>query len=297
MISLALSVLLFAPPVSFAQKQPAPFESDAQHKPGLDPASPESIIDCGTYTTWVFGSGGLYSRICASEHGNITRLQSPAGFEHLRVVPVIEGYTVSVGSASYYDAGNTESGWGPTTLDTDYDSCVGGYIPIFTRRTTNLTGAVLELRQEIYAFPQRKEIIIVMAVRNLSPSPLSNVRVTRYFDGDIDNNGADDIYDRTADSVTGKQGVTGHGLTMDAINSWHWGGYDWVVTPIPHSTAVLKKPFNPRITNPTSLATPTARGDYLGLISYNLGVLEAGNTSYYAPQNSQKKVAVRYIRF
>ena len=55
-----------------------------------------------------------------------------------------------------------------------------------------------------------------MTVKNVSAAAVNGVRLTRYFNGDMDNSGADDLYDRTLDTVWGSQGASGHGLALYA---------------------------------------------------------------------------------
>src|SRR5690348_4566906 len=61
------------------------------------------------------GAGATLFNECLSKDGNIVLYESPAGRSHMTSLQ--EGYVLCAGGdqASYYDAGTSESGWGPAT--------------------------------------------------------------------------------------------------------------------------------------------------------------------------------------
>jgi hypothetical protein len=274
------------------QLSEVPFEQSA-------PLSPESTTDCVAGRTWTSSNVGAYfTQFCVSEHGNITSLISPAGFEHIRVGDIIEGYTLSISSSGsalliHYDAGASESGWGPPKISHTSSGAL-----VITRRTNNpSTGYVLELMQIFYMSPDDREGFIYMRVTNLSQVYVTSVSLSRYFDGDIDNNGVTDVYNRTADSVEGRQGnATGHGLMLDVVGAYQWSKAinNWEPAAYTYKTAVLKKPFNPTNLTVAPVATPTSPGDYVGRITFNLGQI-SGTAS--DPAGGRKAVMFRYHRF
>lgn len=244
----------------------------------LKPTSSEQInspTTSGCYEDFFLGSGPNYFRVCVSPHGNISYLWSPAGYYHINVGN--EGYVVcGTGVATAYDAGNVESGWnqaanivqpgGPHTY------------PIITTRQS--TDGKLELKQTIDINLAEKEILITMALKNISGAQITNVKLARYFDGDISHysrgGGQDfpDIYDRDADAVWGKDDGAGpghHSLTLAALTLGQ-----------SHTAAVETAADyqNTRSTcTPAAVPTvPTSPGDYTGRLTYNLGTLNAGAT-------------------
>src|SRR5262245_26487901 len=61
-----------------------------------------------------FGSGETKFALCISNHGNILKIESPAGHDPI----VKEGYRLCYNYSSLfaYDNGPEESGWGPSTV-------------------------------------------------------------------------------------------------------------------------------------------------------------------------------------
>lgn len=61
-----------------------------------------------------------------------------------------------------------------------------------------------------------KDLTVTMTVKNMTAAAVPRVELVRYFNGDIDGTAADDLFDRTPDSVWGTQGPDGHGLALFA---------------------------------------------------------------------------------
>src|SRR5271156_2016023 len=58
------------------------FGQGRQTRPGPGAISPDATSDC--QSTFTSGSGQTFFQFCVTVNGNVTELQSPAGFEHIR---------------------------------------------------------------------------------------------------------------------------------------------------------------------------------------------------------------------
>jgi hypothetical protein len=220
-----------------------------------------------------FGTGQSFFSIRLSDDGNIIWLRSPNQITH---IDDQEGYVVcGTGVATAYDANwfNDESGWGQSSVM----QCGGpGTLPITVTRQT-LDGT-LELKQTIDWNPQEKEVFFTMTLKNISGAQLTNVKLARYFNGDISrvNNSPgvdndDDIYDRDTDAVWGKDNGAGAG---------HHSVVLLAQTPgLSHTAAVESKAsfdITKSTCTPIAEPVPTAPGDYTGRLTYNLGTFNPG---------------------
>lgn len=247
-------------------------EQDTRLVSAQEDSSPQTN-NC--FEDFFLGSGPNYFRVCVSPHGNLPFVWSPAGYQHISP-PGDEGYVVcGTGVATAYDAGPAESGWQASGITQP-----GGahtYPLIITRQSVD---GKLELKQTIDINLAEKEILITMALKNISGAQITDVKLARYFNGDISryNLGGTqnfpDIYDRDADSVWGKDDGAGpghHSLTLAALTLGQ-----------SHTAAVetFADYNNTRSTcTPVAVATvPTSPGDYTGRLTYNLGTLNAGAT-------------------
>lgn len=242
--------------------------------------APENFA-CGAGKTFTFGAGLDLFKFCLSDHGNILQLQSPANFRHITTK---EGYVVCGGGTNAYDAGIAEGGWEAATAI----SQPGGANTLPVTITRASVDGKFQLKQTFDWNPAQKEITVTMVLKNISGASIANVRMARYFDGDLSSNlssidPTDDIYNGSDDSVLGKDNGVGAG---------HYGimltnlGFAQL-----HAPAVEK--FDDFVTTrstctPTEADVPTAPGDYTGRMTFPLGTIAAGTT---------KTVKVLYRRF
>jgi len=259
---LAMAVASLAAPVSGLAQQPS----------GVFGVSPGT--DC--YKSFNIGTLAY----CVSSHGNIVRLKAPVqGPEHIRVGDIREGYAVCTAAPgnlpqASHGAGNTESGFiNPPTIIEGPDS-------ITIIRTTALSN--LKLTQTFTHNPAEREIVITMTVQNLNREDRW-VRLDRYFDGDIAGDADDDRYNRSADAVWGEDGS--HVVVLSDVTS--------TTDPsITHSTSIQAfGVFNAADCAQASVAAPTHPGDYVGRLSYELGIIPG---FYNVHGGGQKTVRVQY---
>jgi hypothetical protein len=232
----------------------------AQEAPQPEAPVVEASVNCLS----TFAIGPL--TYCVSEHGNVVRLTAPAvAPEHIRIGVIREGYAICAQPGALlpavisHDAGNTEAGWQVGVL---IAQPVPNALPLtITRRTTS----GLEFVQSYSHNAAEREIVITMTVRNISGASRFNVRLDRYFDGDIAGDAADDRYNRSADAVWGEDGP--HAVMLSAIN----------FPIIPHTVSVHTfGGFVAASCGQASIATPTAFGDHVGRLSHSLGTLANG---------------------
>ena len=291
-LSAAALLIIMTCSLALAQNAPAPAGGDGPNAAvkDLDPrdgympladgakqASPDKAVLAGgepssavPFRTFTAGAGLTLFRWTISSHGNIVSLQSPAGFEHLAIGAIGEGYAVSmntnIGIVRYFDAGGLEGAgcvgnirsWSPVVFETGLsaagttlirDTCDGAWrlTQTFSRNATN------------------HELTVTMSLRNLTIFNYPSVRLDRYFDGDLDGDVADDVYTRTVDAVAGQDGVLDN-LSLTAISF-----------NIPHSTAIHTfAGWLPSVTNQASLGSPVGPGDFVGRVSYNLATINSG---------------------
>lgn len=223
------------------------------------PAAPVVENSTNCFSTFAIGT----ITYCVSEHGNVVRFTSPAAApEHIRLGVIREGYALCSAASAVaapsvsYDAGSAEAGWQAAVTIVQP---VPNALPLSITRTTT-TG--IQLTQTFSHNANDKEVLITMTIRNLSATATRfNVRLDRYFDGDINGTAGTDRYSRSADAVWAEDGP--HVLSLRDNNSG-----------VAHTTAVHT--FAAMVVNTcnqATIATPTALGDFAGRISYSFGNL------------------------
>jgi hypothetical protein len=217
-------------------------------------------------------------RVCISEHGNVVKVESPLGVEHIRVGVIREGYAICAATSPFvvpavsHDAGSSEGGFGAVV------SIVQPVPNAFPLTITRTTTSGLQFIQSFSGDSVEGDLTILMTVRNLSGATKYNVRVDRYFDGDINATAGGDLYARTLDSVWGYENNS-NGIMLRDIQ---------LLPATPHTTSVQTFGGHvPASCNQASVVTPTAAGDFVGRLSYFFGTMAA---------NASKSVRVNYAR-
>jgi hypothetical protein len=274
MATLFASICLLASTMTMAQTE--------QATESIKEAESAESTTCPPAQTFTFGSGASKFAFCITDHGNIQNLEFPATFKH---ITTREGYAVSSVHdilTHGFDTGTVESGWGPASATQP-----GGphTFPLTIIRSS--TDGKVQLKQTFEWDTTRKDIIITMVVKNISAAALSGVLLSRYFDGDVDNDGGDDRYDDDADSIWARENFTGHGLRLTALsfatthNTFAEDYGEW--NPNGSGSQTARHCF----VNMSS-SVQTLPGDFVGRLTYQLGTINAGQT---------KTVKVLYSRF
>jgi hypothetical protein len=239
------------------------------------------FLPSATLSTLSAGNGEQRFAFNISEHGNLRSLQSPANLHH---ISNREGYALCSNGAAAFDDGETDAGWNAPVV-----SQPGGANTLPLTITRYTSDGRLELKQLFEWDAKEREVAITMTVKNISGASVAGVKLSRYFDGDIDTSvhpdyGAqgdllahDDRYAATSNSVWGWDdgaGARHHGLMLTAISAAYPNSAsvekfsDWASTGAGARTA--------RTCTPVSQASPTAPGDYVGRLTYSFGTLAAG---------------------
>lgn len=239
------------------------------------------------------GRGEQRFAFAISDHGNLLEFESPQNFKHLATR---EGYALcSTGGPSAFDDGEVDAGWGSSVISQPSGA---GTLPLTVTRTTS--DGRFELKQSFQTDSNEREVVITMTIKNVSGTTATGVKLSRYFDGDIDTVinqdlnqffgpfTRDDRYALTSNSVWGwddGSGARHHGLMLTSLSSAYPDTLavekfsDWTSTGAGAQTA--------RTCTPASQKMPTAPGDYVGRLTHNFGAIAAG---------ASKTVKVQYKR-
>ena len=160
----------------------------------IDKDAPGIIAVLGVENCFTSGSGATFLKVCITENGNISWLESPAGKVHVKTR---EGYAVCSFDGSLtvhgFDVGTAAEGWGaPTVADNKR---------VITR--TSLDG-MIQLKQTFTVLPAVSGVDVKMEIKNLSPIVFMDLIVQRYFDADVDGNTVNEFFR----SVTSSWGLT-----------------------------------------------------------------------------------------
>jgi hypothetical protein len=256
----------------------------------IDPLSNAPIAKC-----FNSGTGANKLTACVSDHGNLVKFESPAGFDHIGQQNLFrDGYAICTGNlptipneSHGYDTGGIEAGFGPATI-------VDPSPLTISRDTTN---GVFRLIQKFRVDKKEKEVLIEMTLMNISGVAREAIKLQRAFEGDVDNNNnAHAFFGRTVDSAfewvdqpAASSGAAGHGLMLTAVDM----GVDHatVVNTIAdyNPTGSGQRTGNGCIVFFQGVATPASNGaNLVGRVIYGLGTIPAGG---------QKTVSVSYRRY
>ena len=161
------------------------------------------------------GSGATFLKICITNNGNISWLESPAGKVHLQSR---EGYAIcsDIGypnkTVHGFDANIASNGWGVSAVS--QPGGVGTFPLIITRQSLD---GFLQFKQTFTFNSGERGIDVVMDIKNISATVLPNVVMSRYFDGDVDGS-VTNTYSATRDSDWGR-GPDGRGLMLTSAPS------------------------------------------------------------------------------
>jgi len=231
-LSRSLTALIGAACLAFAQAPVGPADRPANRSPEDTQKSIETeqalrahaLTALAPVTSQCFTSGSpagsendplgrTFLKVCITNHGNISYLESPAGKVQINTR---EGYVVCSGdfSGSFvhgFDAGVAEDGWFEPTVSQPNGP---GTLPLKVTRIT-LDGRI-ELNQTFTTVKDDREVQVQMDVKNRMPATsLQFVRVDRYFDGDIDGSATNDQWDQTAESIWASEPTNDFGAPVN----------------------------------------------------------------------------------
>ncbi len=228
-------------------------QSNAEPKEGTDTSA----------CNWLFASGGGPTLLAwgVSVHGNICRMEAPAGFEHLTAGSHAEGYVLcSGGTVLAHDLGFSEGGFAPGVTVLAGPSGIG----ITLRRFTS--DGLWQLDQKFSRDSKENDITILMTLKRLGGA-VGDVRLSRVADFDIDNTFGDDQQDKSDRGVWARQiGGAGHAVTLSNITF-----------ATPTSTTLPADGIFDVACNPTPGANPTTQ-DGTSHVTAHFGTMGFNNT-------------------
>ncbi len=204
------------------------FAQSRQTKPEPGAISPDATNVC--QSTFTSGSGQTYFQFCVTVNGNITELQSPAGYEHIRIGSVNEGYAIcdfgtTTGTETKYydyaDGGDSGNWQAPVTTQP------GGVntFPLKIVRTTS--DGVYTLTQTFTRDTVEPTVKIAMTLKN-NTKAARDFALVRYADIDANNgdNNETDLFDFSHDAAWGyNNGFNLYGVMLFTVptNVAHFG--------------------------------------------------------------------------
>jgi hypothetical protein len=207
------------------------------------------------------GSGATFFRPCVSIHGNVYSIQAPSGSEHINVGTTIEGYGICSNTGYVYDSYVAEGGLGVQTISQPNGP---NTFPLSIVRS----GGGWRITQTYARDAVQREFNITMAVKNTSASSKTNVDISRFFDGDVDNDVLN-VYDASLDAVWGRDL---HSLALQSVSlatTHHVSIEMFSELGSNLANGVCSIPNNPG---------PTATGDWAGVATYHFSSIAAGAT-------------------
>jgi hypothetical protein len=237
------------------------------------PGSSDALADpdnTSCFDTFSSSASGENFRICLSRHGNLMRLESPLGFEHIRVGTFLEGYSLCQQNVlSGYDVGFVEVGFDNGTVSQPGGA---GTLPLIVTRDTN--DGLFRLIQTINWNPAEKEVTIEMQVKNVSGVQQVDVSLIRIVDFDVDG----DVFNHWAKA-------------FNTVFAWR-DAFDWGSASHQLNLAAATPKFFhfPDVTGfdidciPSSAEQTPTFGDFVGRMTYFLGTI-----------NDNKSKRVTYI--
>jgi hypothetical protein len=214
--------------------------------------------------TYAFSSGGGGSSVkyCVSANGTIEGFRAPTGQEHIAVGQLLEGYVVCTGTtAQAWDLSATADGFGAPTV-------LSG--PTATGITLRRSSPQYQLDQVFKLDKKEKDVTITMTLTNISGAMIPDVRLTRAYDPDINNDFGDDL------EVKSARGVWAGDVDAITLTGVTWG--------LPTDTAIDADPV--AACSPVGGIVPGVTGDArLAAVTYCVGNMAPG---------AKKKVAFIY---
>jgi hypothetical protein len=239
------------------------------------------IQSTSCHTTLTSGSGANYLQVCITNHGNLINFISPNGSgDHINS----EGYALCDNTGGEfvdgYDTGSSEAGCGNPTISQPNGA---NTLPLTITRTCDC----IRFKQVFSRDTTEKDITITMTLTNVCSFTLNVVRVSRYFDGDLNGDSGDDTYDKSFDAVWARDDF-GQALTLTALTFGtshearieeyrHWNPNGEVGFQSAKGCSALAG----------GQIGPTSPGDFVGRATYFLGNLSP---------NQSKTVKVVYRR-
>jgi hypothetical protein len=201
---------------------------------------------------------------CLSSTGNLQKLNSPTGAEHIAVGQFLEGYAICINNVPvYFDRG--QSG-GTAAVGFGAPVVLAGPTSSGMTIARNTTDNRYRLEQQWSRDKNERDLTVEMTLTNLTALPVGGLRLVRIVDVDANSNTIALGYDRSARGTWIRN--------VDAVS------LQALTLKYPASTAITTFAVadgNPFPCNPPSIAPlPGSGNDVAAYVFYDLGVLAAG---------------------
>jgi hypothetical protein len=210
--------------------------------------------------------------VAVSESGNLSRLRTPAGQEHIFVGTPAEGYAVCQVGATYADFGGSTGasvGWGAPICIAG--ACAGSGSSVTVRRIS--TDGRWQLDQKWTRDATERDVTVQMTLLNRTALAQPGVQILRYADLDISNTPSGDFWEKTATGVTAVDNTRNAAVTLAALTVPKYFSATSVSTNCcPPPTCV---PPAPLATFPAPGGVE-ANGDFSAWAFYNIGNIAPG---------------------
>jgi hypothetical protein len=257
-VSLRRSALVAAAALAAASS----LASSASAKPG---AGPSAISPCSSHLA--SGSGDTYIGFCVGPRGNLVSLESSPAVNHLGPEGG-EGYVICDDSGLHgFDVDTYgSSGLGPATV-----AQPGGpnTLPLTVNRTT--TDGIFKLTQK-YAFDlASRGVKVTMVLKNITGATRTGVEIFRQADLDVGGGSSDDSFAMTRRAIFAFQAnsTSDDGVVVEGVGPITAASY--------LSTFAVWNGGLKSTCVPSTLAGPTATGDYVATAGFALSTLLPGN--------------------
>ena len=240
----------------------------AQEQPSTDgPVDPATMN--ATYTL----CNTANFRCAISESGNLSRLETPAGQEHIFVGTPAEGYAVCQPANTYADFGSftgASVGWGAPSCIAG--PCGGGAGSSVTIRRISTDGR-WQVDQKWTRDSAERDVTVQMTLVNRTAVAQAGVQILRYADTEVSNTPSADFWEKSNVAVTAVDQTRNAAVTLSALTIPKYATGTFVSTSCcPAPTCV---PTAPLATLPAPGGVE-ANGDFSAWVFYSIGNVSPG---------------------
>jgi hypothetical protein len=212
-------------------------------------------------------------RVWLSPHGNVVRFEGPAGYDHIGVGTVIEGYVLCYNGRRAWDLAFSETGFGPST-----PRCSGNTCTV----TRNTSDGQFRLQQVITKDSVNRALTIEMSLTKIGFGSAFDVVLRRHADFDVDAGGS-----------LGSGNFTSWFGASERESVWAWNPANYTANEghmvhlrqldrrpftVPYSAKVVSSIGDTSCSPGNVAANGPVEGDFAGTIQYDVGFMGQGST-------------------
>jgi hypothetical protein len=207
--------------------------------------------------------------VCISDHGNVVQFESPVGIQQIGGNE--EGYILcdQTTGVVYHDTGTLENGFGPSTVIQPRGLNTFPYAVV---RTTTDGRFTLTQHFTLENGTSERQLKLLIDIQN-NTSTTHNLAITRYVNIDVNGAPANDIFDRSRESLVAWEDPSEVG---DGANGLMLVSLESEPGKLPRAPAVEEYPGTRTACNASSLTTPTHGTNLVGTLTHERVVLPLG---------------------